>query len=326
MPLIASPVIAPPKPPPAPPPVVGLPDVGVATVTYTDPTGKVWPLSDSSAGWFTRGAGVSGLGAVVYTHTRDAQPRGGALLRHVAAQPRSIVWPLYVYGRDHMEFVGRWRALATAFTRTLRPGPDGRPVPGVLTVARPDGTARRIHVFYDSGFEGQPKRGAGVVSDNAVITFWCEDPYWQDTVPVTVRRESAVPLDHQAPYPTISSGQVLGATTLDVPGDVVVWPLWRITGPATLITVTREDTGEAFTIDPAKVGHGALAAGEQVTVRTDPPQVRGPDGSTWSAALDWPGAVLWPLAPGTNEVTFQLDGAGPGSAVDLEFHPRYETA
>ncbi len=42
--------------------------------------------------------------------------------------------------------------------------------------------------------------------------------------------------------------------------------------------------------------------------------------------LNWPEAVLWSLPPGDTPVTFQLDGAATGSAVDLTFHPRYETA
>ncbi|WP_234020709.1 phage tail family protein [Streptomyces sp. Tu 6176] len=274
---------------------------------------------------------MSGLGAAGYTLTTDPQPRGGARLRHAQPQPRTIVWPLYVYGHnDHMLFTQRWRELATAFTRTLRVGPDGRRTPGTLTIARPDGTSRSVRVFYREGFDGQGKRGSGLVSDAVALVLWCEDPYWQDTQPVTVHREQGVGRDYLAPYPSVSSSQVLGATTLAVPGDAVVWPEWRITGPASEITFTHDDTGEAFTLDPSKTGHGNLAAGEQVTVRTDPAQIRLQDGTAdgvnWMSALNWPEGVLWGLAPGQNAVRFELTGSGPGSAVDLTFYPRYETA
>ncbi|WP_335936613.1 phage tail protein [Streptomyces sp. PTD5-9] len=305
---------------------VPFPEIGFATATYTDPSGTVWPLTDTEAGWFTLADGVTGLGAAEYVLTSDAQPRGGARLRHAQAQPRTIVWPLYVYGDTHMEFVKRWRALATAFTRTLRPGPDGVRAPGVLEISRPDGTRRQTRVFYQEGFEGQGKQGYGITSDSAVITLWCEDPYWTDPVPVGVHRETGVLDDFLVPYPTVSSSQVLGATTVANPGDVVVWPTWVITGPASLITFTHAGTGEAFSLSPAAVGHGALLEGETVTVSTDPPTVRGPDGANWVGALNWPSAVLWGLAPGPNQVTFQLDGSGPGSAVDLTFYPRHETA
>ncbi|WP_073946530.1 phage tail family protein [Streptomyces kebangsaanensis] len=312
---------------------IPFPEIGFATATYTDPSGVVWPLTDTEAGWFTLAEGVTGLDAVEYELTTDAQPRGGARLRHAQAQPRTIVWPLYVYGDTHLEFVERWRALARAFTRTLRPGPDGVRPPGILEISRPDGSSRRINVFYQEGFEGQGKQGTGISSDAAVLTLWCEDPYWIDPTPIGVHRETGTLSSFFVPYPAVSSSQVLGATTVENPSDVTVWPTWKITGPASQITftITRQtSTGqtmsESFTLTPAAVGHGNLLAGEHVTVSTDPPMVRFQDGANWIGALNWPAAVLWGLEPGANEITFQLDGSGPGSAVDLVFYPRYETA
>jgi hypothetical protein len=321
MPIVTS-VTTPPGEPGTQPPVE-LPGIGQAAATYYDPSGGVWPLTDPQRGWFTLADGVSGLGAAPVEFTTDPHPRGGARIRHVQPQPRDIVWPLHVWGETHMKFVERWRLLARAFTSTSRLGP------GVLEVARPNGSRRRIAVHYRDGWEAENTRGDSV-DGTAVLSLFCEDPYWYDPDPVTVHREHSVGEDFLVPYPSVSSGQVLGATTVSNPGDVVVWPTWRITGPASLVTFTRSDTGEAFSLDPNAVGHGALLAGEQVTVRTDPPQVRyqdgSPDGSNWVGALNWPGAVLWGLPPGDNQVTFQLDGSGFGSAVDLTFLPRYETA
>ncbi|MFB8772094.1 phage tail protein [Streptomyces broussonetiae] len=323
MPLITAPVTTPPEPeqPPGGGGIV-LPDLGRASVTYYDPAGGVWPLTRKSLGWWTLADGVSGLGAVPYELTSDVHPRGGARLRHVQAQPRTIVWPLWIGGDDHLQFVERWRALATAFTRTLRDGP------GVLEIARPDGTRRQIEVHYQEGFEGSGSHGYGRLFDRAVLSLWCEDPYWVDPVPVVVRREQGAGVDFFVPYPSVSSGQVLGATTVTNPSDVTVWPTWTITGPASLVTFTHEGTGESFVLNPnaSSIAHGNLLAGEQVTVRTDPVQVRYQDGSNWIGALNWPSATLWGLSPGANPVTFQLDGSGPGSAVDLSFNPRYETA
>src|SRR5690606_41076088 len=100
--------------------------------------------------------------------------------------------------------------------------------------------------------------------------------------------------------------------------------------PASLITFTHRGTGEWFRLNPSLVGHGSLTEGQQVVVSTDPPSVRyqdgSPDGANWVGALNWPDATLWGLGPGVNPVRFQLDGSGPGSAVDLRFNPRYETA
>ncbi len=308
---------------------VPLPEIGYATATYTDPSGTVWPLTDTDANWWTLPKGVSGLGAVQYELATDQHPRGGARLRHAQPQPRTIVWPLFVQGKDHTEFLANWRGLARAFTRTLRED-EG---PGTLEIARPDGTRRRVRVYYEDGFEGQDDQGWGRDADSAVLSLWCEDPYWEDAEPVAVHRETGASGSFLTPYPTISSSQVLGDTIVTNPGDTVVWPTWTITGPASLVTFTRtwrDRTGqlqsEAFTLNPSAVGHGNLLAGEKVTVRTDPGQVRFQDNSNWSGALNWPAATLWGLAPGDNQVNFTLAGSAAGSAVDLTFYPRYETA
>ncbi|MET9729682.1 phage tail protein [Streptomyces sp. NPDC006458] len=326
MPIITAPLTTPPGPEPGPP--VLLPEIGYATATYTDPSGQVWPLTDRDGGWFTLADGVSGLGAASYELTSDKHPRGGARLRHAQPQPRTIIWPLFVHGSDHVDFLARWRALATAFTRTLRRGPDGVRMPGILEIARPDGGRRQIEVYYQEGFDGQSKRGYYRDADSAVITLWCEDPYWVDPTPVTVTREASTPSDFLDPFPSVSSSQVLGETVVHNPGDVDVWPSWVITGPASLIEAAHAGTGEAFTLDPdaTAIEHGPLLAGQQVTISTDPPQVRYQDGSNWIGSLDWPGATLWGLAPGDNPVEFALTGAGPGSSVQLTFNPRYETA
>lgn len=323
MPIIVTGAVAPPtEPPPTTPPPVQAPTPGRAVATYIDPVGGVWPLTDYRRGWFTLADGIDGLDAAPYELAMDPHPRGGSRMRHAQPQARDIVWPLMVHGASYLEFRQRWRDLARAFTRTLRDGP------GILEIARPDGVRRRINVRYREGFKGLGEQGAGRVDDVAVISLVAEDPYWWDPVPVIVHREHAVGASFFDPFPTISSGQVLGDTTVTNPGDIVVWPEWTITGPASGVTFVNVGTGQSFTLDPDATGidHGNLLEGEQVTISTDPPRVRYQDGSNWVGALNWPAAQLWGLEPGANAVTFALSGSGPGSAVDLSFHPRYETA
>lgn len=406
--------------PTAPP--VEIPGAGYGSVVYTDPNGVDWPLTDPSLGWFTVNDGLTGLGAAPRTLTTDPHPRGGARLRHIQPEARAIVWPLLVEGRDHMEFITRWRALSAAFTITSRKGP------GTLTFIRPDGSQRQIECYYQDGFEGRGSGVSGLTYDVAIMTLWCEDPYWVDPTPHTVSRAYSTTAgeDFLQPYPSLSSGQVLGATTVVNVGDVVMWPEWTISGPATSVVFTNDDTGDSFTVDPANLGATQISAGEYVTVTTDPPRVRkqsaevqsiglgaatagtvtitfqgqttasiarnaslatiktalenlsninpgdvelsggpfpgvvyikflgqylgtdvsqitatptGLTGGTvtisttesagsvnWIGALDWPGADLFALEPGENSVTFTLNGAGAGSAVEMVYHPRFETA
>lgn len=308
---------------PPPPPAV-IPEVGYASISYIDPSGAVWPMTDQSRGFFALAEGISGLGAAPVTITSDPLPRGGSKVRHVQPQPRTIVWPIHVEADTHQEFIDLWRAIGRAFTDTLRYGP------GVLDIARPDGKRRQIRVFYQEGFDGLGQAGTGISWDNAVMTLFCEDPYFYDPEPVTIRRGfggTEASEDFLAPYPSVSSSQVLGDTTLTNPGDVVAWPTWTITGPASGVVITNSDTGESFAIDPDATGiaHGNLLSGETVTVATDPPSVRF-GGVNWTASLNWPSAQLWSLHPGGTAVDFNLSGAGAGSSVTATFYARYETA
>jgi len=308
MPLLAGAATAPPSAPP-----LFIEDVGYAVATWYAPDGTVWPLMNEDSGWFTLPDGITGLGAAALSFTNDKRIRGGVRVRHIQPDERVITWPLHIYSDEsHTEFVQRWRRVMRAFTQTTQLGP------GWLEIARPDGSARRVQAFYQDGFDGA--RGLGVLSDQVVITLLCEDPYWQDTTPTVIRRQHAVGTPYLDPYPTVSSSQVLGDTTLVNPGDVTAWPEWTITGPATGLTATLHTTGEAFTLT------GTLAAGEQATIRTNPAQVRGPGGAVWTGNLDWPGAQLWGLPPGQHNVTFAVSSSGPGTSIELTFFPRYESA
>lgn len=314
MPVILSPSSAPPSGPGS-----QFPDVGFASATWIDPQGNRWPLTDTnpSRGYFTLSAGVSGLGAAPITLTTDDYPRGGVKVRHIQPDPRVVVWPIHVYGDSHTEFLGRWRQLARAFSNTKRYGP------GWLEISRPDGSRRRISAYYQEGFEGLGSQGSGIISDSAVLSLYCPDPYWIDPDAVLIHREyAAAATSFFSPYPTVSSSQVLGDTTAVNPGDETAWPTWTITGPASAITATNNSTGESFVLTPTS----ALTSGQKVFITTDPPTVRYQDGSNWISKLSWPDAVLWGLLPGLNNVTFTLSGSNTGSAVDLSFNSRYETA
>lgn len=308
--------------PEAGPQFTELPDVGYCVATWHAPDGSVWPLMSPASGWFTLAEGVSGLGSASLTMTTDDRARGGSRVRHIQPVSRTIVWPLYVYGATHTEFIERWRALESALTMTTERGP------GRLEIARPDGSARVVDAYYEAGYDPSGKQGYYITSDTCVVTLFCEDPYWRDATPQTVHREFSAGVDYQNPYPSVSSSQVLGDTTLVNPGKVDARPSWTMTGPASALTATRLDTGEEFSLDPsaATVGHGDLVAGEYVTIDTDPPRVRFMDGTNWTGAIDWPGAVLWSLPPGETPVSFQLVGAEAGSSVDLTFYPRYKSA
>lgn len=299
-------------PPPTPPVIVARP-----RATWIAPDGTEVPLTTPGLGWYTL-RGVAGTGAPPISIARDDHPDGGIRARHTQPLARLITWPLRVHGPDPDTFAERWRYLVTKITQTDRLGP------GTLRIQRPNGTEREILALYEAGLNGEP--GQDFHAASPILTLLCEDPHWRDTVTQTVVREFGAGVPFLDPYPTVSSGSVLGATTVFNPGDVKAKPVWTIDGPASLITATNNTTGEEFVLDPDFDGHGDLLLGEQITITTDPPAVRFENGDNWTGALNWPGAVLWGLEPGDNDIEFTLADAGAGSRIQLSYVARYKTA
>lgn len=301
-----------PTTPPSPPSTPRrAPDPGRPEAVWIAPDGTEWQLTSDFELHFTLDA-VSGWGAAPVSIVADPHPRGGTRVRHIQPQARTITWPLRVRADTHLELVHGWRDIARAFTQTRRLGP------GTLRVMRPDGDAREIEAYYQAGFDGEPEQGW--LYDTAVLSLYCEDPYWRSAEPVTLPYQQATGASYLNPYMTVSPSSVLGTTTAHNAGDAEAWPVWEITGPATAITATNDTTGEAFTMT------ATLTAGQTATITTDPPAVRGPAGENWSNKLSWPGAVLWGLQPGSNDVEFAVTGSTSATRVVLSYVPRYETA
>lgn len=289
-------------------------DVGTITATWTDPTGVVWELSntDPDVGWFTP-PGPSGWNATTYEIVTDPLARGGEAVRFIRQKPGSIVWPLYVYGDTHLQYVQRHRQIRKAFLSTMH-----RRAPGVLRIARPDGTAREIDAYYDSGLEGEA--GEGWLFSKDAVSLYTPDGYWRDTTPVTVTRAYQPGSNYLNPFPTVSNSLAFGETVINNPGDVAAWPTFTITGPMSAMSATNVTTGYTWSLT-----YG-LNAGEQITVTTWKPAVRGPSGQNLVSSLNWPDAYLWWLDPDDNDIFLNLIGATAGSSVEMDFYPRYEGA
>lgn len=287
-------------------------DVGSITATWIDPTGVEWPLSDTSAGWFTL-PGPAGWDATTYEIVTDPLPRGGEQVRSIRSQPGSITWPLYVWGETHLQFVERRRQIKRAILMTVHRG-----LAGTLKVERPDATARTIEAFYSAGLEGG--EGQGWLFSTDAVTLWCPDGYWRSTEAVEITAQYTEGEDFLNPFPQVSPALSLGETTITNTGDVAAWPTWTITGPMTALTASNFTTGYEFTLTYP------LLAGEQVVITTNRPTVRGPIGQNLASALNWPNAYLWGLLPGDNSVNFNMSGASVGSSVQLSYYPRFDGA
>jgi hypothetical protein len=307
--LIGANVVAPDAPQP-----VWTEDVGTMVATWTTPDGAVIQLSNTSPdmGWFTT-SGPAGWGANPVSLVTDPLANGGEQVRFIRSEARRITWPLHVYGQTYQQFQQRYRRIMRAFTMTTQ-----RRAPGILTVYLPDGSARFIAAYYETGFGGEG--GENWLSANPVLTLYCPDGYWSDVDPITVTRRggSTVEASFYNPFINLGQSQTLGATVINNPGEIDAWPTWTITGPMSKITAVNETLGVQFALTTT------LTEGQQVRITTNRPTVRGPGDSNLTGKLDWPSAVLWPLVPGDNAINFALENASSSSQVSMSFYPRYE--
>ncbi len=290
-------------------------EAGTMTAVFTAPDGTDWYLTDTTPerGYFTR-FGVAGWGATTYEFSSDPVPRGGESVRFIRALPGRITWPLHIWGETHLAFIEKYREIKRALMMTVH-----RRAPGILTVYRPDGSGRQIECYYEDGFGGQGDNEDWLFA-NPVITFYCPDGYWRDIAPTSLIRQYSPGVNFLNPFPSISSGQVLGDTTLLNDGEVDAWPEWTITGPMSSLTATNNSTGQSFVLTYS------LAGGDQVTITTLRPSVRGPAQENLVNSINWPDAYLWPLVPGENDVEFTVGGSGSGTKIELNFYARYEGA
>lgn len=304
---------------------------GTITATWIDPEGLEWPLTvtDTEPGWFTT-FGPGGWGSTPIELITDPNPRGGDLVRYIRAKSRRLQWPLYIGGTSHVDFTTNYRTIMRAFTKTTL-----RRSPGVLQVARPDGSRRVIEAFYEQGFEGEP--GENWLWAKPVVQLFCPDGYWTD--PELVGMDSSfdpgVQVSFLNPFFSLTASAVSdpSGTGSWTPaynnGDIDCWPAWILRGPFNGFVAHNLTTGDRFGFNMT------VTTGQRVVITTDPPTVRhylnasATTGTNVSRYIDWfntAGTSLWPLIPGENRIDFTVTGGSVGTSVEMVWRHRYESA
>ncbi|MFE9865864.1 phage tail family protein [Streptomyces sp. NPDC005506] len=293
-------------------------DPRATSVTWTSSTGRVTSLSDFDdwqSGVFVM-PGVAGHGLPDYTFYADQSPAfDGSVVRGVRAGQRSITIPLHIWDMDRPSCLARFHQIV----QDLNPAYG----PGTLTFTESDGSARRISAYYADGLNGQDdddKWGRHWMT--AVLTFNAPSPYWlgQDrtvTFQVGGGSDTALPI---LPW-KVRDSQVLGSVKVINLGEVDTYPVWTIKGPATAATITNTTTGESFVLTRT------MSSSDTAVIDTR----EGVKSALLNGSTNlWPNlnsaAVLWPLRPGSNDVSLTVTGTTGASSVQLSYTSRYLTA
>src|SRR2546421_513731 len=145
MPILVQGTLAPPLP--AFPHLLARPDL-----TWTDPDGKVWNLSDLGLGDGVIATAITGIGGFPSALSLLPLPTGAFIVQSQIPQPHTVTLGLYAESPDPGDPSAAhllYEAVNNAFW-TVR---KGVPKPGYLGIQQPDGTQRLLECYVTSGLD-----------------------------------------------------------------------------------------------------------------------------------------------------------------------------
>jgi endo-1,4-beta-D-glucanase Y len=253
--------------------------------------------------------GMSGYMAPPSVIRRDTIPgQAGGRTRDVRHGVREIALPLFALGRSVLGL----EILLTRLVREMDPW-------------RGEGILRRIDIYgnvcdlrcrYSGGLEGKGSGENGPTNLRVMPVFQADDPYWYRAA-VTQGFSGATARSFFPVLPIhLASSSVMGDIEIVTESDVETWPVWTVMGPGSNLIIKNNTSGETLSANIS------LASGEAIKIDTQPyvKRVVGPDGSNWFRFLV--SRSLWPLLPGSNDVTLSMTGATSSSYVSVAYRDR----
>ncbi|MFF3558976.1 phage tail family protein [Streptomyces sp. NPDC002574] len=287
----------------------------VPSLSWTDRRGRTTLLSDWENGWLLQ-PGIQGLDLPAFDFYTDESPQiDGNALRGQRAQARAIFLPIGVFGPDRSSFLARKRSFGASLNPSLGLG--------MLTVAEADGTSRSIEAYYVSGLEGDfGKESSGLHWQVMGLNFSCPSPYWLGDHVMRTFSTGASGDFFPVSFPVeVQDSQVLGATTIENPGDARSFPIWTIHGPATSAVISNTTTGLSFSVTASLGSSDVLVVDCRERLQT---AVLNGSTNWWSHLGTAPD--LWALEPGENAVSLTLVGTTSATVVQVDYQPRFLTA
>jgi hypothetical protein len=269
--------------------------------------GSVTQLDDEVNYFVTRGR--AGQWMPPFGLVETAVPdEAGSRLDNVRTKPRDLDLPFVIVDTGYEAVITRIRALAKKFLCT-----EGQ---GKLRVTRADLTQREITAAYGGGLD-TAKVTAGTLK--TVLAFHAPDPYWMATSAVINTYTKGIASIFFPFFPLVlTNSDIFSDATIDNPGDVEAWPVWRINGPGSDPGLANLTTGKTLTLTVT------LAAGDYVEIDTRPGyKTVKLNGETNLFGSLGGTSSLWSLLAGLNSIRIELNDATDASSVVLSYYPRY---
>lgn len=228
-------------------------------VTWTGWDGSVWDLHNGPVYLGPNFEGFAMLTADEFV--RETALTDGQYFTGWRAKPRPVLFPV-LFEKKKTE--GEWLALDRAWWRTMR-----FDRPGVLTVTAPDGGVRRLTLRFenDGGWSSRrdPSQDRTAI---AAIQMKADDPWWVgDTFTQTFDNGGNQVnffggLANKATPYRIGKSSTIDTATMTNPGDIPVWPIYRIDGLASAFRSVLDGRAVA--------GNIPVAEGQHLEIDTSP--------------------------------------------------------
>lgn len=299
---------------------MGMPAPSPLVITYVDPDGVNWNLSDIS---FSKGylcaaiAGIEGVPTVLQT---IPLLDGTAIPNIYLPQPGSIALAVLIGWPDASTNENDYYANLDAFVRAFTNRRNELPAPGYIQVQRPDGTTRQVQVFCTAGLNSPE---VGLHNTLYSLTLQSPDPYWYDTVQQLIVYANNPAVGILPLLPIAFSGPLLGSSILYNAGSALAYPVWTITGPGTP-TIKNVTTGRQFSLN------APIPNGNVVQISTKPGNQFATNLTT--AANIWDSLVLstlrdlWPLIGGPNQISITMAGSSTATSIQVGWTNRWSRA
>jgi hypothetical protein len=287
-------------------------------ITYVDPDGVLWPLTDLTLSNGYICTNIAGISGVPVNFSSIPMVTGGAVPQIIISQPGQIAMGMYL---ESLGDVNAYMKLLDSFAYSFRTERAGSPSPGYLVVQRQDGSTRQLAVYVTGGVEAAVDEG--VAFSTYLLTLNAPDPYWYDQYPTVLQYNlTASGVTGILPLLPINltPSTVFGSQNVINDGGADTYPIWTFTGPG-IPTVQNVSTGFQFSF------FSALVSGQQVQVSTVPGNQYAIDISNgnnmWGQIVKNSPRDLWPLIRGTNQISIQMSGATSSSAIQLQYTRRW---
>lgn len=299
---------------------MGMPAPSPLNITYVDPDGINWNLSDIT---FSQGyicAAIAGIEGVPTMLQTIPLLDGTAIPNIYLPQPGSIALAVLVGWPDGSFNEDDYYANLDNFVRAFTNKRNELPAPGYIQVQRPDGSTRQVQVFCTAGLN-TPE--VGLHNTLYSLTLQSPDPYWYDSVQQLVVYANNPAVGILPLLPIAFSGQLLGNSILANGGSALAYPTWTITGPGTP-TIRNVTTGRQFSLN------APIPAGNMVQISTKPGNQYATNLTT--AANIWDSLVLstlrdlWPLIGGQNQISITMAGSSTATSIQVGWTNRWSRA